>query len=349
MKHHLKIFITFVATFFIAGLMLFTTNQNVSASIGVAPGTASNDVLLPGSEYDQVFTISRSNPESAATATIEWDSTIAEVKDWIAFDPGLRVVLPEGETQVPFRAKITVPEDAQLGTYDGIFRISLEEPGNDGQVVVVPAVRIDLTFTITNEAVSELYVRAARMENVKKGDDFEVTLKIENKGNASDSPTEAQLEILDLHEELVTTLESTSVGSVDAFAIQDVLAKFSSSSLEEGEYFGVVKVFDNGELLFQDQLYFKVLPEEILPPQDEVAAQAERGNTTLLIILLIILAVIVVIVLVYFLMKKDDEAPGESPPSSTPPMVSSLNNRPGPPSSSPPEGTGAENSSSESV
>jgi hypothetical protein len=259
--------------------------------IGTSPAYIRSENLLAGSHYEQEIVISRSNATNASTAVLELDAP--DINDWFSFDPGESIPLPAGEQRVTFTVNIDVPNNAQLGDYSGYLRVKLEEENNAGQIAVVPAVRLDINLTVTNQEERSVKVTLADIMDYPTNQPLVLTLKVVNEGNVAAGPTKATIVVSDLNENELSTLESTTIPTVQSFSTDEVEVSYSEHSLMEGDYFGLVTVYDGSTELYKDTIAFSVT--EAVATTGGPTAEGE--NQTLGYVLLIGGGVFLVIVL----------------------------------------------------
>lgn len=235
--------------------------QSSGSSIGVSPPYITNENLLPGSSFSQKIVISRVKPTNDARAEIKLD--IEEpAKNWITFSKGLSFNLPSGEQRHTIIASVVIPEDAELGNYKGYARISLKDTDASGQVVFLPAVRLDIDLNVGNVEEKDLKVDFADIEDYPANASLILLIKMTNHGNVSTSPDKVKLDIISLTGELLTTVESESIPEIESFATNTVKKEFEDVSLLPADYFANVYVYDDEERIYKDKIAFKVLDDD---------------------------------------------------------------------------------------
>lgn len=286
-------------------MLLLLSNASLvqaQSSLGISPPYILNESLLPGSTFEQEFILSRSDPNVDATARIEPD--FGKFDDWIEFDKGLEFIMPEGEQRVPLVATIKVPDDAEVGSYKGAARINLSTAEDDGQVKLLPGVRIDVNMEVVSNTVRDIKVNLADIPDFPEGDDLGLILKINNQGNDSDGPSRVELTITDLLDNPIADLESDEIPGAKAFSVEDVEVKIDNS-IEQGDYFALVKVYDENEVIFSDQVVFNVFAGEGTNDDGGVLS----GNLSIALIAIGLLVVALPLLYLFFIKrrKKDDK------------------------------------------
>lgn len=255
-----KILLLIFSIFFL--LIIFFSAENVFASsIGASPPYITNENLLRGSHYEQEIVISRSNPDSSARAVLEIDAPefgVPSFENWLSFEPGMEFELPKDEERVTIKAKVDVPQDAVLGDYKGYVRLKLLEE-SEGQVISVPAVRIDVNLTVTDIEVRELEVRLAEIQNVKKGEPLIMSAKVANNGNIRASLSKVEINITTTNNEPLQTVSAAISDEISPFGEDNVEVKFEGINLDLGEYWGTISIYDGEMELFREKVIFRVI------------------------------------------------------------------------------------------
>jgi hypothetical protein len=252
-------------------IFFFCSNSKVwAASIGVSPGGFYNEYLKPGSSITQEFIISRGNPDSSIDATLEIEIEDGH-SDWISVEPGLEVDLPAGTQRVPFSITLNVPNDANYGKYEGSIRV-LAENDSEGQVVIQPAIRLDINFIVTDKDIRLFEVHNSQIQNFNSGDSLILLLDYTNKGNVESSPNFVQIEIYNQKEEKIDVLKTENVPAIKPFERDQVEVVFENVELEIGTYIGEVLVKNDDEVLLEDRSIFTVYEGDDDSDDDESLA-----------------------------------------------------------------------------
>lgn len=289
-----KILVTAITLCFAFALNVST----VFAGFGVTPGTIENQVIKPGSSYSKTIIITQSEPDADLEVVFEPD--FGEYNDWLSFEPGIEFTIPAGENRFEAVVTISVPADADIADYDGYLRIkaAASEDVENG-VAIVQGTRIDLNFTTTNEDLIDLLVRAITVSDTLEGGQVAVDLKVENKGNTVAGPTEVELDVKDLNQNLLTKLTATEIGTVEPGVTSTVQAVFDAAGLEPGEYFGEVRAYLSDSILREEEVVFVVTPASVPEAGAEnqssgdVNSVLQENSTAIVIFGVILLAVLV--------------------------------------------------------
>lgn len=291
------------------GLLLFPQmSKAASNSLGISPPSIRNTMLIPGSRYEQEIVLSRSQPDSMAIANITLEGDLAK---WITFSPSNQITMPQGEQRVTIKAIVNVPQDAVLGAYTGKAYVRLQDPSASGQVVLAPAVAIDVNIKIGTESYSILKVLTVEIPDSSKNGNINLILKISNEGNAPKALSKVVLKFMDMKKQVLKTYETTSIKATSAFSVQEQTIVIPDQGLEMGEYFVEVEAFDGETSLYKDTLVFNVLGQQYIPTPIITDAPSQGSSSDKVIIstsLIVCGALLVSLSLLYiiFTRKKKD-------------------------------------------
>jgi len=279
-----------------------------SNSFGVSPPSIRNNMLLPGSRYEQEIVISRSEPDNDAVAYISLEG---DLSNWITFTPSNEVPMPQGEQRVVITAIVEIPFDANLGAYRGTAMIKMQDPGNVGQVILAPAIAIDINLEVGTQTFSILKVLTADIPDVSAGKDIILNLRMSNEGNSPKALSKLLVKFLDLNEQELHVFETTELPPVSAFSVEDQSITIPYFALNEGEYYAEVEAFSEEGSIYKDKVVFTITEAEFdTLPQTGPEAGADASKVILSTVLMVcgaILIAFVIISFVYIRNKKDKE------------------------------------------
>jgi hypothetical protein len=304
MKQLKYIVYLFIFTFILTLNNSISAQQDSSSSLGVSPPYINNQNLLPGNTFIQEFVFSRSNPDSNATAVIEFDSE--ELASWIKFEPGLEIKMPKGESRVNVKAIISVPKDAQLREYKGFARVKLNIDDTEGQVILVPSIRLDINLTIGNSNISDLKVRSALIESFASGRRLPLIVKIQNNGNIDEGIDKIILSVKDINDTISENFEISENKDVNSFTIQDIRYEIKNS-LVKGNYFASIEIFKDEKSVYKDTLAFEVTEGSgfnIFNTNNTLINKVGNGLMTIGTVILSFIA----LYLLFFLFKKNKKS-----------------------------------------
>lgn len=273
-------------------LVTFGLTQ-VQAGIGVSPAEIINDHLKPGGTITQQITLSQSEPNEDIKVTITTD--VGDANDWFSFKPGKEFTIPAGQSQFPIEVVINVPSDASLDQFKGAVRFTAVPADQErvGGVSIAKGGRLDVDLITTNKDVGDLLVRLIDIQDLDEGDSLNVDMKIENKGNVTDAPDKVTLEILDLNQNPLESLEATEFDTIEPSETKTIQAKFYPT-VGIGEFFGIVKVYYNDEVLREERLVFNI-NKKIEAKDTKEESESVLSNDLLLPIGLVVLLLVIMI------------------------------------------------------
>ncbi len=235
------------------------------AGFGVSPGTLEEKRLVPGSHLERTVYLVQGAPEK--DLTIEATVESAEIGGWMSFKEGERFVIPAGVQQFPVTVIIDVPEDASLGEYHGFIRVkTVPERVEDSQVTIALGGRIDVDLTVGDDIVSDFDIKSITIADVKEGEDPEANVTITNTGNVPVAPESATFELFNKYGDIrLGFAENTTFEKVEAFSEDVVALTFPIDiTLAPGEYWGHIKIYDDGKVVKELKTVFNVTPRSTL-------------------------------------------------------------------------------------
>lgn len=249
-----------IYTLFACAAMLVAP-LSAHAGLGVSPSSINVDTLKRGTTFTQEFVISRSDPVEDLEALIQPD--LGDLAKWVSFEPGLKVLLPKGEQRVALKAIISVPTDANLQDYEGVFRILASPKDAPTGVAVVQGARVDLKLATTETSTFDLEVRTVTILDSYEQEELVLTMNVQNNGNTASTPTKIDLEVQDMQENSVKELTTTDIDLAPAYEFSNVNARFGAHGLVAGEYFGIVQVYSAEEMISEERVVFEIMPEKV--------------------------------------------------------------------------------------
>ncbi|MEA3449766.1 MAG: hypothetical protein U9Q85_02195 [Patescibacteria group bacterium] len=250
--------------------------QIAQAGFGISPPfVKTKKPIFPGSHFEQIVTLLRSDTEDDLMARIKIDAP--ELADWVSVKQGLEFDLPENQLQVPMRIIVDVPNDAEIGNYQGYLNIQIlpKKRSLDGGVAIALGARVDIDLEITDEPFVDFSIRNISIPDLHKFKSpwdwklfsylfyrLNVVMRIENTGNVPVSPSRVHVDVFDLNEkELLETYDDEKFDKVEPFATSEITADFSSN-LGLGEYWAKIRVYQDNEIIHKDKIIFAVKPPD---------------------------------------------------------------------------------------
>ncbi len=243
----------------VLGLLVFSFPFFVHAGFGVSPPQVKEDRLVRGIRLDRIVYLVQGAPDRDLEVELFVDSP---VKEWIRFPQGNPVLIPKGVQQFPLAIEISIPEDADLGVYNGTIRVTTvpEKADQAGEVAISIGGVIDLDLTVGNDIIVDLDIRTIKILNIKEGDDPEADVTITNNGNASASPDTATFELFNKFGELrLAYAETEDFTNIPAFNEKVERVTFPIDiHLAPGEYWGHVKIYKDNAMIGELKTVFNV-------------------------------------------------------------------------------------------
>jgi hypothetical protein len=252
-------------------MVFFISNAGFAqAGFGITPPYVRNERLTPGSTFEQTITLVRSDPVDDLKSTITMN--IPGIEGWFSIDKGNEFILPKGETQVPIKIKIAVPEDAAYEKHKGAIRIRTSAAGAEGTgnaVSIALGAQIDVAIEVV-EQIFDFVVRKIRVSDLEEGRrkwglffpaKISFYMTIENTGNADFGPTKVRFEIYDSNgEELLESTENTNdIELIAPFETKEVTAELPTR-LPAGRYLAKYTIFKNEEIAQQNEITLSINP-----------------------------------------------------------------------------------------
>jgi len=294
----------------VLGWGLFGFVDSVRAGFGVSPAGLYHQHLKPGTCFSQDFVISRADPDEELVAVIEAD--LPEIGDWFQFEPGKKFTLPAGQKRVDFTIKVCPPNETPSDRYQGVIRVKATPREEEiVGVSVVKGARIEVDLTTSEENFTDLIVRQIKIGDVKGKEPIRVWLKIENRGNTVAAPDRLELEILDLRQQPLTTLQTERLAPIPPSETKEIEAQLETD-LGSGEYFAWARVYLGDQLLRQERLVFQIsgrekqaLPEKETPKKTALFNRfKEKGRRSGFLILAAIFGFGLVLLALHFRRQK---------------------------------------------
>ena len=325
--------------FFVVGsLLLYGVFANTAfAGFGITPPYVHNDTLRPGSEYTQEIIIVRSDPVEDLNAELALN--LPAIESWFSFDRGLKFILPKGESQVKIHVTVRVPDNAQLGGYNGNIRIrtsSLEGPSTG--VSLALGAQIDVQIKVVDK-IFDFVVRRVELFEAEEGHQkwwlnfpgkIKFVMYIENIGNVPAVPFRVSMDIYDVSgQQLLEHVDSTNaIDSVLPFDTKKITA-YLPTWLPPGGYrvkYSVEK--DETRNAQKGELSLSILPLGTITGYEQYGFEGLKLNQQLTVIVPIGVVILLLLFGIFFKLKKprrrkqrishDDEPRDREPPRARP-------------------------------
>ncbi len=230
--------------------------MQAATAIGVSPSRVDAEHMSRGSHFEKTVYLSGATQD--ARISIEKEG---EISTWVSTDKSTGFIFPKGQQQVPVRISIDVPDDAANGQYYAYLKISSipqGEPGLSNTVSVIPGVRIMIKVDVTGEQVTDYRIASISIVSSEQDSPLPIAIDIENNGNVMAIPKLLQLHVLDksrtqdVYSANITGIEGTEPHTRQT---KTVLVE---NNLGPGEYWALIKIYDESGVIFSDERPFAV-------------------------------------------------------------------------------------------
>jgi hypothetical protein len=247
-----------IALLFIS--IFFVPVYRAEAGFGVSPGNLKEDNLVPGSTLERTIYLVQGNQDEDIPVKVSVESK--DIQDWITFKNGNEFIIPARVQQFPLDVVIKVPEDADLGNYDAFIRISTQpKQVENSQITIALGGVVGVNLVVGDDIVSSFEVKSIDILDVFEGDNAKISVTILNTGNVPVSPENASFELFNKYGEVRLAYgENDNFEKVPSFSEGKVVLEFPLNvTLGVGEYWGHVKIYDNGKVVKELKTVFDVV------------------------------------------------------------------------------------------
>jgi hypothetical protein len=237
----------------------FLIYQDAIAGFGVSPGTISEENLIPGATLERTIYLVQGNQTEDIGVVVSVESK--DVSDWITFPDGSEFIIPAGVQQYPLRTVISVPKNADLGIYNAFIRISTQPKKVEGsQITVALGGRVTLNLNVGDNLISDFLVKQIEIFDIREGDKPKVEVTITNNGNVSASPENSSFELFNKYGEIRLAYgENDNFEKVAPFSEGKTILEYPLNlKLSVGEYWGHVKIYNDGKVIKELKTVFNV-------------------------------------------------------------------------------------------
>lgn len=262
-------------------LSVFFGAKTLQASFGTSPPWVRNEHMLPGTTYEQVINLSRSDTSKAMQVDVRLNGD-EQLIDWIEIPNLDNLILRPGERSIAMKVIVDVPEKAALRNYISYIRVSLvpikDVLGQGGEVAITLGANIQVDITVTGEKVTKYRIESINTNAIHENEPLIITTKLTNLGNTEITKINGTIDIYDNQQkELIESLEfepfpdhpvSPEVTAIRKMAYMDL-------GLEPGQYWLNIKINEGNKVSYENQL-FQEIKEKAVPivtPEDAEATK----------------------------------------------------------------------------
>ncbi|MFC1734402.1 hypothetical protein ACFL6I_29200, partial [candidate division KSB1 bacterium] len=244
---------------------LVSDATRTEAAFGTSPPWVRNDHLLPGTTFEEIVSLTRNTTGSDMKATVDIRGD-KEVKKWIKIENQDELIMKKGQEILPMKVTVKVPSRAALKNYRGDIFVVLERiktPDDVGMVAVKLGAHIMVDLTVIGEKITDYRVKSVSLDTLEEEEPFHLNVEVENFGNTEITELNGQVDIYDSEETEI--LKSLTFGELTEAVSPDDIVKsqvdFEDLVLDPGSYWAVVKVFKDGDVIYENRFYQKVNPK----------------------------------------------------------------------------------------
>ncbi len=270
----------------LTAIALLALPQGAFAGFGVSPGIIEEDRLVPGAVLERTIYLVQGNQtqDIAIKAAVE----SKDISSWITFKNGNEFIIPAGQQQYPLDVLIHVPDNAEIGIYEAFIRVNTipkQEAGS--QITIALGGKVSVKLNVGNDLISAFDVKSLDILDVKEGQKPRVSVVVTNTGNVPVSPENASFELFNKYGEIRLAYgENSAFTKVSAFSEGESVLEFPLDvRLGVGEYWGHVRIYDNGKVVKELRTVFNVTPQSLL----------EKYASSIGIIVVLIIALMVAV------------------------------------------------------
>lgn len=238
--------------------------QCLAAAFGVSPPLVENYFLKRGANYVYVVNLSTNivTEDVKITPVIMGDP---EVIEWVRIRESGNLVIPRGQKISPMLVEISIPQEAELGQYEGNISLSAssvaEKEAKPGSVSILLGGNVNLRFRVIDYDVTDYWIKSIEVNPIRLGEPLELDLTLKNLGNTTIDSVETKITLLNVMTgEKVATLTGDRLSEpVYAQTMKTVSQSFPVPVLKEGErYRAEIEAYKKGKTVFTDWMSFKV-------------------------------------------------------------------------------------------
>lgn len=286
-----------------------------NAGFGISPPSVSNKNLLPGSSYEQIIYIVRSEPVETLSAEVQINAGSAT--SWIVIGNGNKFEIPKGIQQFPMKVRVTVPADAKLGEYKGTIDLLTTSVSTTTQTVPVKVnlgAEIGIDLKVTNNELVDYNIQGLSIKDTEKGLPITLLVKIQNKGNRLAGPTKVKVAFYNIYHDIKLWEGEKDISEkADSFSIRDISVELPND-LDLGQYWADVEFFDEEKSVNINKIVFTII-EPLITESSKVVKENSgvicfvAGNYMVIfgIVGLILIIALVVWIVIRMLKKRQEK------------------------------------------
>ncbi|MDD5111447.1 MAG: hypothetical protein PHG85_02780 [Candidatus Altiarchaeota archaeon] len=227
-------------------LALMLTATGASA-IGVTPGTINLSKMVRGGYAEKTLYISNAGREDVLIGV----KPAGGIKNWLSFGENQTTLLIPERSYKPLLVKISVPNTAPNGYYEGYVIINAIYQGNSSRfeentIIFMPGLIVKILVRITGEEITGYALKSVTVADTEKNKPATVNAIIENTGNIIARPR-IHYELLDSEKKRTgKTFDQTDMPVLPT-VVKQFTAQIDTAGLDTGPYYMMVTTDNGGE------------------------------------------------------------------------------------------------------
>lgn len=258
-----KLLSSLIAVF--AGIVLFAPSSALAAAFGVSPPWIENNNLRPGDNFVYVINLSASDLSEDMIVQPELQGD-PEIMQWLTILNKDNLVMTKGQGIVPMSVAVNIPNNANIGKYEGSLRLSLAaRNGNTDNVAVLLGSNIAVKLGVINYDVTDYWIQAISTNPITAGQPIGLNMDIKNLGNTEISNVMTKVSVIDMKTGVAITSGSTDTLNIPVYPQTAASAELSflAPDLEAGNYWLDVESFKDGGSVYKNRLFLTVNPQAV--------------------------------------------------------------------------------------
>lgn len=240
--------------------LLIANTSSAMAAFGTSPPWVKNDHMLPGTTFEQVINLSRSDTAESVRASVRISGD-EKLQGWISIPDEENLIMREGQAILPMKVIVTVPEKAELKDYAGSIFVSLMPLKTDtslrgGEVGITLGGNISVRISVVGTKVYNYRIKSIVAKAIEEGNPLTLNIEVENLGNVGVGDVNGQIDIYDSRQkEILRSFDFVSLEkTIPANETKITQMIFEDVILEAGDYWLFVKTFLNGKVIYENRL-----------------------------------------------------------------------------------------------
>lgn len=238
----------------------------LKAAFGTSPPWVKNDHMLPGTTFEQVINLSRSDTGNDMQIGTRLEGE-KELLKWIKIENEQPMIMKAGQKTYAMKVSVKAPKRAAIKNYRAGIFVTLEPTeesrAKGGTVAIKLGAHILVDITVIGDKVINYRVKSISLDAITEDQPFYMNVEMENMGNTEITELTGTVDIYNKTETEV--LKSLNFGALEEPSLPDIVYRtkviFKDIFLPSGDYWTKIKVFKGKEVIYENRLYQKVDPK----------------------------------------------------------------------------------------